>query len=221
LLYGLKSGSTGTVEAQEGGQVLVKRTPILLLVPVLATIGGPWSGTRARETARSPNVLFIAVDDLNTHIGCYGDPVVKTPNLDRLAAMGIRLERAYCQFPLCNPSRVSLMLGRYPTTTETIDFARPALLGRDWVTLSEHFRESGYFYSRSGFAIDVILHELINLSCIKQWLGPVDRLGRHTPPPLPVARPRHAVKAARDRDASYCRWSFTPLCRANHVLVCD
>ncbi len=122
----------------------MKRTLILLLVPVLTTIGGPWSGTRAAEPARSPNVLFIAVDDLNTRIGCYGDPVVKTPNLDRLAARGIRFERAYCQFPLCNPSRVSLMLGRYPTTTETIDFARPALLGRDWVTLSEHFRASGY-----------------------------------------------------------------------------
>ncbi len=94
--------------------------------------------------AQRPNVLFIAVDDLNTRIACYGDPVAKTPNLDRLAGRGIRFDRAYCQFPLCNPSRVSLMLGRYPTTTETIDFARPALLGRDWVTLSEHFRASGY-----------------------------------------------------------------------------
>jgi uncharacterized sulfatase len=88
--------------------------------------------------------LFIAVDDLNTRIGCYGDAVVKTPNLDRLAHWGVRFERAYCQFPLCNPSRVSLLLGRYPTTTDSIDFARPALLGRDWVTLTEHFRASGY-----------------------------------------------------------------------------
>ena len=122
----------------------MKRTLILLLVPVLTTIGGPWSGTRAAEPARRPNVLFIAVDDLNCRIRCYGDPVVKTPNLDRLAARGVRFDRAYCQFPLCNPSRVSLMLGRYPTTTETIDFAQPALLGPDWVTLSEHFRASGY-----------------------------------------------------------------------------
>lgn len=98
----------------------------------------------ASEPGRRPNVLFIAVDDLNTRIGCYGDPVVKTPNLDRLARRGIRFERAYCQFPLCNPTRVSLLLGRYPTTTETIDFAYPALLGRDWVTLPQHFRNSGY-----------------------------------------------------------------------------
>jgi arylsulfatase A-like enzyme len=91
-----------------------------------------------------PNVLFIAVDDLNTRLGCYGDRIVKTPSLDRLASIGVRFERAYCQFPLCNPSRVSLLLGRYPTSTETVDFAWPALLGRDWVTLPEHFRKSGY-----------------------------------------------------------------------------
>jgi iduronate 2-sulfatase len=100
--------------------------------------------------ARKPNVLFIAVDDLNTRIGCYGDPVAKTPNLDRLALRGVRFDRAYCQFPVCNPSRISLLLGRYPTTTDTIDFARPALLGRDWVTLTEHFRAGGYAVQLRG-----------------------------------------------------------------------
>ncbi len=102
---------------------------------------------RAAQTGakgQHPNVLFIVVDDLNTRIGCYGDPIVRTPALDHLARMGVRFDRAYCQFPLCNPSRVSLLLGRYPTSTETVDFAWPALLGRDWVTLPEHFRENGY-----------------------------------------------------------------------------
>ena len=109
---------------------------------VLACLGS--TITSAAGDARKPNVLFIAVDDLNTRIACYGDPVARTPNLDRLAQRGVKFDRAYCQFPLCNPSRVSLLLGRYPTTTDTIDFARPALLGRDWVTLTEHFRASGY-----------------------------------------------------------------------------
>lgn len=118
------------------------RTALTLLVCVIA-IAADVAAAHAAQ-ARRPNVLFLAVDDLNCRIGCYGDRVARTPNLDRLAARGVRFDRAYCQFPLCNPSRVSLLLGRYPTTTETVDFARPALLGRDWVSLSEHFRQSGY-----------------------------------------------------------------------------
>ena len=113
---------------------------VLLLVAYTGFAGG----ASARAASRQPNVLFIAVDDLNTRIGCYGDSVAQTPNLNRLAREGVRFDRAYCQFPICNPSRVSLLLGRYPTTTQVIDFAYPALLGPDWVTLPQHFRDQGY-----------------------------------------------------------------------------
>ncbi len=70
---------------------------------------------------KKPNVLFIVVDDLRPEMGCYGNKIIKTPNLDRLAARGMVFQRAYCQQAVCSPSRTSLLTGRRPDVTKVWD----------------------------------------------------------------------------------------------------
>ena len=98
-----------------------------------------------------PNVLFIAADDLSCALGCYGDPIAKTPHLDQLAASGVCFLNAYNQLPLCNPTRASVMTGLRPDTIKVYDLDRhfrdevP-----DAVTLSQQFMKHGWWAGRVG-----------------------------------------------------------------------
>ena len=120
-------------------------TATTLALVALVAPGLSVPGLRAAETRY--NVLFIAVDDLRPELGCYPDAsrLVKSPNIDRLAGSGLRFERAYCQFALCNPTRSSLLSGRRPETLRVFDlktFLRKN--NPDLVTLPELFKNNGY-----------------------------------------------------------------------------
>ena len=98
-----------------------------------------------------PNVLFIAIDDLAPALRCYGNLIAKTPHIDRLAASGVRFDRAYNQLPLCNPTRASVMTGLRPDTIKVYDLDRHF---RDEVpkavTLSQTFMRNGWWAGRVG-----------------------------------------------------------------------
>lgn len=95
--------------------------------------------------------MFLIADDLNNFLGCYGDPRARTPNLDRLAERGVRFERAYCAFPLCGPSRNSMLTGLYPNSSGILANAqifRQTIPNH--VSLPQAFRQQGYFAVRIG-----------------------------------------------------------------------
>lgn len=109
----------------------------------------------AQLKAQKPNILLIISDDLNTKIGSYMDIDKHTPNLDQLAREGIRFTNAYCQYPLCGPSRASLMSGLYPETNGVLkNNDKPGSYKKETPALATHpsmagfFRENGYYTAR-------------------------------------------------------------------------
>jgi choline-sulfatase len=145
------------------------------------------SSARAAESAAThPNVLFIAIDDLNDWVGCLGGhPQAQTPNMDRLAAHGTLFRNAHCQAPLCNPSRASLLTGLRPSTTGIYGLApgiRDVARTRDCVTLPQYFAQHGYFTAGFGKVFhDGSIPERLHTNEFNVW-GPAPGM------PLPPAK---------------------------------
>ena len=122
---------------------------LLLLAPLLLVAPGAESpGAHAPGSPDRPNVLLICADDLTS---CLDEPGVVTPNLDRLRARAVTFERAYCQYPLCNPSRSSMLSGLRPDFTGIYGNKTPIREAvPDVVTLPQLFKKNGYFTARVG-----------------------------------------------------------------------
>ena len=164
----------------------------VLAIAVIA----PLSSACADDREARPNVLMIAIDDLGCTLGCYGHPVVLSPNIDRLAARSLRFERAYCQYPVCNPSRTSLLTGLRPDDTRIQDnnvFFRDNL--PEAVTLPQLFRDGGYYTACVG----KIFHGDKRMEDARSW--------DHTSYPKGTA----AGRSGEGRDLTggalkWCRW---------------
>ncbi len=114
---------------------------------------------------QKPNVLFIIADDLTaTAVSAYENKVCKTPNIDKLASEGVQYSKAYCQYPVCGPSRASFMSGYYPNATTTFGYVSGREnIGTDRDTWTQLFKKNGYYTARvskiyhMGVPIDIEL----------------------------------------------------------------
>jgi len=118
---------------------------------VLVGVFVPRIQAEEASDAKQPNILFIAVDDLRKELGCYGHPIVQSPNIDRLASEGTIFERSYCMVAVCGASRASIMTGIRPTKTRFVNYlTRASEDTPDAVTMNTFFKENGYYALNNG-----------------------------------------------------------------------
>ena len=132
------------------------RTALFLLFAGLSLL----SSSRAAEPAARPNVLFIVCDDLNTHVSTSGYPHIKTPTFSGLAEAGMTFGRAYCQYPVCGPSRASFLSGLYPESTGVLDNQVDIRKTRPGTqSMPQCFKEQGYWTASVGKVFHSPKHE--------------------------------------------------------------
>lgn len=124
---------------------------VVALFNLVIACSSPNKKQKAVGVQTDKNVLFIVVDDLNTTLGCYGHPVVKTPNIDKLASSGIKFNHAYCNYAVCGPSRGSFLTGLKPESIGILDNRTPLqnVIG-DKITLPALFRQNGFYTMSLG-----------------------------------------------------------------------
>lgn len=187
---------------------------LLSFALVLMSCQQPKKTEAKSSEIEKPNVILIAVDDLNDWIGVLGGhPQVKTPNMDRLAARGVLFSNAQCQSPVCNPSRASLMTSLYPSTSG-IYFLNPDLKESPVASKSrlmpQRFEEEGY----TVFGAGKLFHNGggQNEAYVPNYAGPFGGFG-----PMPEEKisdyPGHPLwdwGVFPERDDQMPDWKFLP-----------
>jgi len=171
-----------------------------IFVILLLAMSGCRINKGLSDNKQPPNILFIAIDDLRPQLGCYGDKIVLSPNIDKLAGSGVLFSRAYCQQAVCSPSRTSLMTGRRPNTSKVWDLKthfRNTI--PDVITLPQHFKNNGYYTQ----CIGKIYHDPASAQDSLSWSAPeilavTKREGKYV---LPANLSKKNAKAAATEQA--------------------
>ncbi len=161
------------------------------VIVALFLCGWHTSTVKAQENPH-PNVLFIAMDDLNDWIGCMrGHPQTRTPNLDRLAARGVLFTNAHCAAPACNPSRSAIFTGRSPHRSGLYDNGQPMReVMPNEIIMPQYFRNQGYHAAGSG----KLLHYFIDANSWDEYFPKAHSENpfpeTYDPPNRPINLPR-------------------------------
>ncbi|MEO0414000.1 MAG: sulfatase-like hydrolase/transferase, partial [Verrucomicrobiota bacterium] len=186
---------------------------------------------QAADSKSKPNVLFIISDDLNYMLGSMGHPEAKTPHLDAFAKTATSFSRAYCQFPLCGPSRASIMTGQYPFKNGVT--GNKNSVDPDRVTLPKHFQNHGYWAGRiskiyhMGIPGDIIMgtpggdhapswNKAVNIRAL-ETMTPGKVVDYDVPDaPLAFSKERKVWQTAADEKADY---EMIPEARGNYAVI--
>ncbi len=182
---------------------MLQRIHLPLIALALTILAVHEASAQTSPAEAKPNVLLIIADDLRPDLTCYGVDGVSSPHIDRLATWGIRFERAYCQYPVCNPSRVSMLTGLRPDATRV--FGNGQHFRRtlpDVTTLPQHFRRNGYVAASLG----KIFHRGGTMEKVNAEMD--------DPPSWDVARYFHATKLGNTGEGrnltggalKWCQW---------------
>ncbi|MBI9020636.1 MAG: sulfatase [Verrucomicrobia bacterium] len=172
----------------------MKSMPFFTITAGLAA-GSAHAAAIPPEPVERPNILFIAVDDLKPMLGCYGDTLIQTPNIDRLASQGTVFLNAHCQQAVCGPTRASLLTGLRPDTTKVWDLkTRIRDILPDVVTLPQYFKQNGYTAVGTGKIFDPRSVDSQTVDDPASWSRPYSQFPRNPDEEFGCVNPEFVAK---------------------------